>query len=135
MTSSAVHLVHQREQPLRLLPLVGAQAIEDLPAQLARGLGHAVEVGLDVDPELGGGGQRVVRHERQGQVGLGEFLLGVLEEPAVAHVVVPGEHVLRLGQVRGCLRDQRTRFAELSPVHRADRRRARADARAATPRA
>ena len=36
-------------------PLVGAQAVEHLAAQLARGLGHPVEVRLHVDAELVGG--------------------------------------------------------------------------------
>ena len=54
-----VDVVHEREQPLGLRALVAPEAVEHLSPQLARGLRHPVEVGLHVDTELAGGGQRV----------------------------------------------------------------------------
>ena len=72
-------------------------------------------------------GSALLLDERQREVRLGELLLGVVEEPGVAHVGVRPERALRLGQVRRGLGDQRPGFAELAPVHGADRRRARSD--------
>ena len=116
----AVHLVHQREQPLRLLPLVGAG--NRGPVGAARcGFGHAVGR-ADVDPELGGVGNGW--SATNARVRLASAILGVLEKPAVAHVVVPGEHVLRPARYAAASA-MSARAAELLPVHRADGRRAR----------
>ena len=48
-----VHLVHHREQLLGAVGIAGPEQVEHLAPQLARGLGHAVEVRRGVDTELG----------------------------------------------------------------------------------
>ena len=93
-----VHVVHRGEQHLGPLELVGAQAVEDVAAQLARGFGQPVEVRGRLDAEVRRRRERVTAHEGERDARLGVLLLGVVQVPAVAHVEMRGDGLVGRGR-------------------------------------
>jgi hypothetical protein len=93
-------------------------------ATLPDRLGEPVQERSVFDPELLGRGNRLAGDERQGDVRLGVFLLGVLEVAGEPEVGVIGDGGETFGDSGVRLGDQFTSSVELEPVRRSDRVRA-----------
>ena len=122
-----VDVVHDPEQPLGFVVVGLAQGVECLATQLARGFGHPVEVGLHLDAELVGRRHRLIADEREREIRLREFLLGVVQEARVPDVGLPDQRGFGFAEVRRRFRDQLAGLGELAPLDGADRRRTRSD--------
>ena len=97
----AVDVVHRAHQLLGAGEVAGAEAVEQLAAELARGFGEAVAIRRDFELQVLRRRQRVVADERERERRFREFLLGVRERAVRADVGMVDERGVRLGEERG----------------------------------
>ena len=93
-----VDVVHGGEEVLAPVELTGAEAVEQVAAQLAGRLGQAPQPRRRQHVELVGAGEGGADDERRGQAGLDVLLLGVVQEPGMGDRRERGEGDLGFAQ-------------------------------------
>lgn len=126
-----VHRVHLAEQALGFRQLAGAQAVEQVAAQLRGRLGKAVQPGRQRHAHVGGAGQRPAVDESSRQDRLGVLLLGVVQETGEGDRRVGTDGRLGFGERGRGVAAQAPRLAGLVAVDGPDRQAGVADRAAA----